>query len=104
MDALLHEDERADAADADVPRMRAFNLGTGRPYSVREVVQAVERVTGRSVPVTPAPRRPGDPAVLFAAAGQATAALGWRPHYTSLEEIVETAWRWHEAHPRGFGG
>jgi UDP-glucose-4-epimerase GalE len=107
LDALLDEDGRARAGETDdtvVPVMRAFNLGTGRPHSVRAVVRAVERVTGMSVPIVPAPRRPGDPAVLFASAAHVTEVLGWRPHYTSLEDIVETAWRWHETHPRGFGG
>ena len=81
---------------------RVYNLGTGRPHSVREVILAVERVTGRRVPTEPAPRRPGDPAVLFASAGRIDRELGWRPAYVGLDEVVETAWRWHAAHPRGF--
>ena len=79
-----------------------YNLGTGRPHSVREVIRAVERVTGRRVPTVPAPRRPGDPAVLYASADRIGRELGWRPAYVSLDELVETAWRWHAAHPRGF--
>jgi UDP-glucose-4-epimerase GalE len=83
-------------------RSGAFNLGTGTPHSVREVIQAVERVTGRRVPWTLAPRRPGDPAVLCAAPGKAQAELGWTPRFGSLETIVRTAWDWHRAHPRGY--
>ncbi|MDA1093697.1 MAG: UDP-glucose 4-epimerase GalE [Acidobacteria bacterium] len=104
LDALLEGRPHVDAAHDVTPVMQVFNLGTGRPYSVRDVVRAVERVTQQSVPIVPAPRRPGDPAVLFASAARATETLGWHPRYTSLEEIVETAWRWHETHPRGFGG
>jgi UDP-glucose 4-epimerase len=90
--------------DLPGPASRVFNLGTGRPHSVREVVQSVERVTGLLVPTLPAPRRPGDPAVLFASAARVASELGWRPHYTGLDDIVETAWRWHQSHPQGFGG
>ncbi len=81
-----------------------FNLGTGRPHSVREVVRAVERVSGLSVPTLPASRRVGDPAVLFASGDRIRNDLGWCPAYTSLDAIVDTAWRWHESHPQGFGG
>ncbi len=73
-----------------------LNLGTGRGYSVREVVRAVEAVGGRPVPVREAPRRAGDPPVLVADAARAMARLGWRPGHSSLEEIVASAWRWHE--------
>jgi UDP-glucose-4-epimerase GalE len=80
----------------------AYNLGTGQPHSVREVIETVERVTGRRVPWTLAPRRPGDPAALYAAAGKAQSALGWTPRLGSLETIVRTAWDWHRAHPHGY--
>jgi UDP-glucose-4-epimerase GalE len=81
----------------------AYNLGTGRPHSVREVIETVARVTGREVPWTLAPRRAGDPAVLYAAADKARTALGWTPQFGDLETIVRTAWDWHRAHPRGYG-
>jgi UDP-glucose-4-epimerase GalE len=81
-----------------------YNLGTGQPRSVREVIRAVERVTGRHVPIEEAPRRPGDPAVLYASADRIGRELGWRPAYASLDDVVETAWRWHETHPKGFDG
>jgi UDP-glucose 4-epimerase len=79
------------------------NLGTGRGYSVREVIRTVEEVTGKSVPVKEGPRRPGDPPALVAAADKAYKELGWRPRYTDLRPVVETAWTWHKAHPKGFG-
>jgi hypothetical protein len=77
----------------------AYNLGNGRPVSVREVADAVGRVTGRPVPATIGPRRPGDPAVLFASSTKIRTALGWTPRYEDVDVIVETAWRWREAHP-----
>lgn len=81
---------------------RAFNLGTGRGHSVREVMDAVHQVMGREVPHSIGPRRPGDPPALYAGADLARDALEWQPRYTDLPEIVRTAWNWHEAHPRGY--
>jgi UDP-glucose-4-epimerase GalE len=83
-------------------RSDAYNLGTGRPHSVREVIDAVQRVTGFTVPWTIGPRRPGDPAVLVAAPQKARAALGWTAKFPDLETIISTAWAWHRAHPRGY--
>jgi UDP-glucose-4-epimerase GalE len=80
----------------------AYNLGNGRPTSVRQVVASVERVTGRTVPVTRGDRRAGDPAVLFASSDRITRSLGWRPAYEALDVIVETAYRWRLAHPGGY--
>ena len=80
----------------------AYNLGTGTPQSVRDVISSVERVTGRTVPWTLAPRRAGDPAVLYAAADKARVELGWTPRFPSLDDIVRTAWTWRQAHPRGY--
>jgi UDP-glucose-4-epimerase GalE len=74
----------------------AVNLGTGRGFSVREVIAAAERVTGRRIPVREAARRAGDPPVLVADATRARAALGFAPRYTEIEPIVETAWRWQK--------
>ena len=71
------------------------HLGTGRGWSVREVIAAVAAVAGRPVPVREAPRRAGDPPVLVADPARAMARLGWRPVYAGLEEMVATAWRWH---------
>ncbi len=81
----------------------AYNLGNGRAFSVEEVLSAVGRATGREVPRTKGPRRPGDPAALYAGSDRARNELGWRPRFTELDEIVATAWRWHAAHPRGYG-
>jgi UDP-glucose-4-epimerase GalE len=74
-----------------------LNLGTGRGYSVREVIRVVQTVTGRTVPTSETPRRLGDPAVLVAAAGRAAEVLGWQPRYSELGEIVRTAFDWHAA-------
>lgn len=74
-----------------------LNLGTGRGHSVREVVAAVERVSGRSVTVREGPRRPGDPPVLVADSGKAKKVLGWQPVHSTIDKIVETAFRWHSS-------
>jgi UDP-glucose-4-epimerase GalE len=81
----------------------AYNLGTGRPHSVREVIDSVERVTGRRVPWTLGPRREGDPAVLYADPRKAQSELRWRPRFSDLDSIVRTAYDWHRAHPEGYG-
>jgi UDP-glucose-4-epimerase GalE len=79
-----------------------YNLGNGRPTSVRTVIDSVERVVGRKVPLTMGPRRPGDPAVLFASSQRIRSELGWAPRYEDIDVIVDTAWRWREAHPSGY--
>jgi UDP-glucose-4-epimerase GalE len=84
-------------------RSGAYNLGTGRPHSVREVIESVQRVTGLSVPWTLGPRRPGDPAVLYASPKKAQSELRWTPRFPDLDDIVATAWGWHKAHPHGYG-
>ena len=81
---------------------RAYNVGTGRPHSVLDVLASVERVTGRPPARTVAARRPGDPAVLHASSARIRDELGWRPRFADLDAIVETAWRWHHAHPGGY--
>src|SRR5262245_41490635 len=78
------------------------NLGTGRGYSVKEVIDACRQITGHSIPAITAARRPGDPPELIADSRLARQLLGWTPRYTTIESIVETAWRWHQAHPRGY--
>jgi len=80
----------------------AVNLGTGAGHSVREVVEAARRVTGKALKSVEQPRRPGDPPALVAAVGRAAEVLGWRASRSSLEEILESAWRWHLAHPDGY--
>jgi len=83
---------------------RFYNLGIGRGYSVKEVIDAARRVTGREIPVEYGARRPGDPAVLFANADRIKAELGWSARHTEIDDIVATAWNWFEKHPRGYGG
>jgi UDP-glucose-4-epimerase GalE len=80
----------------------AYNLGNGRPTSVRQVVDAVERVTGKPVPAGVADRRPGDPAILYASSEKIRNELGWTPRFEDIDVIVETAFRWRESHPHGY--
>ncbi len=80
----------------------AFNLGTGQGHSVREVIEACAKATGREIPVRDCPRRPGDPPVLVAATGKAVREWGWAPRFSDLEKTVRSAWEWHEAHPEGY--
>ncbi len=80
-----------------------FNLGNGAGFSNLEVVRTCADVTGREVEVVIGERRPGDPAVLVAASNKAREQLGWQPARTGLDEIVSDAWRWHLAHPKGYG-
>jgi UDP-glucose-4-epimerase GalE len=78
----------------------SFNLGLGSGHSVREVISSVVRVTGRNIAVLESRRRAGDPAALVASAARAKAALGWRPQFLSLDEIVNTAWQWRASRGR----
>ena len=83
---------------------RVYNLGIGRGYSVREVVESAKRVTGIEIPIEYGPRRPGDPAILYADSRKIQGELSWSPRYTEIDEIVASAWRWFERHPEGYGG
>ena len=82
----------------------AYNVGTGRGHSVLEVIQAVERLSGRQVAIRHDARRPGDPAILFADPTRLHAETAWRPRYSSLDDIVRTAFAWRQAHPGGMRG
>jgi UDP-glucose 4-epimerase len=82
---------------------RTYNLGNGTGFSVKQVVETVHQVTGLPIPVEIGPRRPGDPAVLVASSEAIRRELGWAPQHTRLDTIVESAWRWHLAHPDGYG-
>ncbi|PYM16847.1 MAG: UDP-glucose 4-epimerase GalE [Verrucomicrobia bacterium] len=83
-------------------RLGFYNLGNGEGYSVREVIQRCEKVTGRPIKAMEKPRRPGDPPSLVASAAKAIKELGWKPRYPKLEDIVASAWRWHSNHPNGY--
>ncbi len=83
-------------------RQGFYNLGNGDGYSVREVIKTCERVTGKTIKAVERSRRPGDPPRLVAAAGKAMGELGWRPRHPKLEDIVQTAWDWHQRHPNGY--
>jgi UDP-glucose 4-epimerase len=79
-----------------------YNLGTGGGSSVREVIAACGKVTGRNIATVEKPRRPGDPPRLIASSEKIKKELGWRPQFQSLEAIIESAWKWHEKFPRGY--
>jgi UDP-glucose 4-epimerase len=105
----IHVDDLASAHLLALEKLKPgqpmhYNLGIGRGYSVREVIAAVEEVTGKKVPVKEGPRRAGDPPVLVASSDKIQKELGWKPRYTDIKAIVETAWNWHRAHPKGFKG
>src|SRR5213592_3866010 len=79
-----------------------YNLGNGDGYSVREIIQMCERITGQSIKAIEQLRRHGDPPKLLASAEKAKKVLGWKPEYPKLQDIVASAWRWHEKHPSGY--
>ena len=79
-----------------------FNLGNGSGFSVKQVIEATEKVAGKKIPVNTVPRRAGDPAILIASSQKAQDVLGWQPQYHQLETIIETAWKWHTTHPDGY--
>ncbi|RME44823.1 MAG: UDP-glucose 4-epimerase GalE [Caldilineae bacterium] len=81
---------------------RTYNLGNGKGYSIMEVVETAREVTGHPIPIEIGPRRPGDPAVLIADSEQIRRELGWTPQYPDLRSIIESAWKWHLAHPNGY--
>jgi UDP-glucose 4-epimerase len=91
------------ALDVLSERSAIYNLGCGGDgYSVREVIETARRVTGKEIPVRMGPRRPGDPAVLIASSDKIKSELGWQPQFQDLGLIVESAWRWMQAHPDGY--
>ncbi len=98
-----------DLAEAHILALRAlergsrvYNLGNGQGFSVKEVIATAREVTGRPIPAEIGPRRPGDPPVLIASSERIERELGWKPRYPTLRDIVESAWRWHQAHPQGY--
>ena len=93
---------RAHILALDAPNSAFYNLGTGGGSSVREVVVACAKVTGREIATIEKPRRPGDPPRLVASSEKIKKELGWQPQFQSLEAIVESAWKWHEKFPSGY--
>ncbi|MEO8501543.1 MAG: UDP-glucose 4-epimerase GalE [Vicinamibacteria bacterium] len=91
-----------EAVDGTEAAFTPINLGTGHGTSVREVIQSVERVTGTKVPHSVGLRRAGDPPALVAVPTRSRTVLGFEPAITSIDEIVETAWKWRQAHPQGY--
>ena len=81
-----------------------FNLGSGTGFSVRQMIKAVEKVTGQSINVRIGERRAGDPAVLIASSAKARRVLGWQPKFDDVEKIIADAWTWHRTHPDGYAG
>ena len=79
-----------------------YNLGNGCGFSNRQVIEAARGVTGQPIPVRECPRRPGDPEALIASSEKARRELGWEPRFPRLEDMIESAWRWHQAHPEGY--
>ena len=82
--------------------LEVYNLGSAAGFSVREVVEAARRVTGRAIPARPVKRRVGDPPVLVASSRRARRELGWQPSHSSLEQMLADAWAWRERHPNGY--
>jgi UDP-glucose 4-epimerase len=105
----IHVEDLADAHLLAMEKItpgehRIYNLGNGNGFSVREVIDAARRVTGREIAVVEEGRRPGDPAALVAASQKIRSELGWEPRKPSLDAMIADAWEWHQAHPAGYGG
>lgn len=98
-----------DLAEAHILALRAidsgsrkYNLGNGQGYSVKQVIDTARQVTGHPIPTEIGPRRPGDPDILIAGSDAIVRDLGWKSQYPDLQQIIETAWKWHQAHPYGY--
>ncbi|WIV18398.1 UDP-glucose 4-epimerase GalE [Paenibacillus polygoni] len=104
----IHVSDLADAHLRAVDYLRkgeesnVFNLGNGTGFSVKQVIETAKKVTGLEIPVVMEPRRAGDPAVLVASSAKARSVLGWEPKYTNLEDVIASAWGWHQSHPEGY--
>lgn len=94
---------RAHILALGTPQSEFYNLGTGGGTSVREVIDSCRRVTGREIAVAEKPRRPGDPPRLIAASAKIQQELGWQPNFQDIDLIIESAWKWHQHFPNGYG-
>jgi UDP-glucose 4-epimerase len=81
---------------------RTYNLGNGRGFSIQELIDVAREITGHPIPTRVVARRPGDPAILIASSEKIRRELGWQPQYPELRAILESAWKWHKAHPNGY--
>jgi UDP-glucose 4-epimerase len=81
---------------------RTYNLGNGRGFSIQELINVAREITGHPIPTKVVTRRPGDPAILIASSDKIRRELGWQPQYPDLRAILESAWKWHVAHPNGY--
>ena len=81
---------------------RTYNLGNGRGFSIQELINMAREITGHPIPTKVVARRPGDPAILIASSEKIRRELGWQPQYPELRAILESAWKWHVAHPHGY--
>jgi UDP-glucose 4-epimerase len=88
--------------EAQIDRPLIYNLGNGKGFSVREVVEVARQVTGHAIPIVESPRRAGDPAVLIASSEKIRRELRWQPQFSGLRSIIESAWQWHRAFPDGY--
>jgi UDP-glucose 4-epimerase len=103
----IHVEDLVDAHIAVMTQLkpgdaRFYNLGIGRGYSVKEIIDAARVVTGRAIRVETGPRRAGDPPELYANPEKVKRELGWQAQHTDLREIIDTAWKWYRDHPRGY--
>ncbi len=104
----VHVDDLSRAHILSIPQLGKsgtqlyYNLGTGKPCSVREAIRAVEEITGKTIATIEAPRRPGDPPALYADSTKAINELGWKIEFPTIDSIAQTAWKWHKDHPHGF--
>lgn len=94
---------RAHILALKAPASAFYNLGTGGGTSVREVIESCRKITGHEIPVVEKPRRPGDPARLIAASAKIQGALGWQPKFQRIDAIIQSAWKWHQKFPNGYG-
>ncbi|WLR55443.1 UDP-glucose 4-epimerase GalE [Mesobacillus subterraneus] len=106
----IHVTDLADAHILAIKRLReggtssVYNLGNGNGFSVKEVIEISREITGKKIPAEVAPRREGDPASLVASSGKAADELGWKPKYTALNTMINSAWNWFQKHPGGYAG
>ncbi|MGO4373959.1 NAD-dependent epimerase/dehydratase family protein, partial [Paenibacillus sp. MCAF20] len=104
----IHVSDLADAHVLAVDRLRSgadsavYNLGNGQGFSVKQVIDIARAVTGKEIPAVMEARRAGDPAVLVASSDRARKELGWNPKRNKLEDIIQSAWNWHSANPKGY--